>query len=91
MSKNFLPHILKIKEKAVKTMTCLITMRSETYALRAERVLKGRGISAKKIKLDGEYSSRGCSYGIQLDCRNRAVALSVLNEINLPYSDFRSL
>lgn len=72
-------------------MTCLITMRSETYALRAERVLKSRGIAAKKIKLDGEYSSRGCSYGIQLDCRNRAVALSVLNEINLPYSDIRRL
>ena len=72
-------------------MTCLITMRSETYALRAERVLKGRGISAKKIKLDGEYSVRGCSYGIQLDCRNRAVALSVLSEVGLPYSDVRSL
>ena len=82
---------MKIKEKAVKTMTCLITMRSETYALRAERVLKGRGISAKKIKLDGEYSVRGCSYGIQLDCRNRAVALSVLSEVGLPYSDVRSL
>ena len=66
-------------------------MRSETYALRAERVLKGRGISAKKIKLDGEYSSRGCSYGIQLECRNRAVALSILNEVSLPYSDVRSI
>ena len=72
-------------------MTCLITMRSETYALRAERVLKSRGINSKKVKLDGEYSSRGCSYGIQLDCRNRAVVLSVLNEMSLPYSDIRSL
>ncbi len=72
-------------------MTCLITMRSETYALRAERVLMSRGIMAKKVKLEHEYSSRGCSYGIQLDCRNRAVALSVMNEINLPYSDVRSL
>ena len=72
-------------------MTCLITMRSETYALRAERILKGRGISAKKIKLDGEYSSRGCSYGIQLDCRSRAVALSVLNEAGLPISDVRTI
>lgn len=72
-------------------MTCLITMRSETYALRAERVLQNRGISAKKVKLDGEYSSRGCSYGIQLDCRSRAVALSVLSEMSLPYSDVRSL
>ena len=38
-------------------MTCLITMRSETYALRAERVLKNKGISAKKVKLDGEEYS----------------------------------
>ena len=72
-------------------MTCLITMRSETYALRAERVLRSRGIMVKMVKLEPEYSSRGCSYGIQLDCRNRTAALSVLNEINLPYSDFRSL
>lgn len=72
-------------------MTCLITMRSETYALRAERVLKNRGIAAKKVKLDGEYTSRGCSYGIQIDSRNRAVALSVLNEMSLPYSDVRSV
>ena len=72
-------------------MTCLITMRSETYALKAERVLRSHGINSKKIKLDGEYSLRGCSYGIQLDCRNRAAALSILNEINLPYSDFRAL
>lgn len=70
-------------------MTCLITMRSETYALRAERVLTNRGIAAKKIKLDGEYSLRGCSYGIQLDCRNRASALSVLNSMGLPYADVR--
>ncbi len=72
-------------------MTCLITMRSETYALRAERVLKNRGIYAKTVKLDGEYTARGCAYGIQLDCRNRTVALSIFNEINLPYSDVRSL
>ncbi len=72
-------------------MTCLITMRSETYALRAEKILKNRGIPAKTVKLDAEYSARGCSYGIQLDCRNRTVALSIFNEINLPYSDVRSL
>ncbi len=72
-------------------MTCLITMRSETYARRAEKALKSRGILSKTVKLDGEYTARGCAYGIRLDCRSRAVALSVLGEINLPYSDVRSL
>lgn len=72
-------------------MKCLITLRSQTYALKAQRILQQKGVPSSVIKLDAEYTKKGCSYGITFDCRNRAVVKTILQEYSLPYSDIRTL
>lgn len=72
-------------------MNCLITMRSDTNARRAEKTLREKGIRAEIIRLDGEYTKKGCGYGIRLDCRSKAAALGILNVSGIAYSDVRTL
>lgn len=75
----------------IKAMTCLITMRSETYSHKGVRALRENGIPSSITKLDPELSKKGCSYGIKFDCRHRAVVQRVLSDNKIPYSDIRSL
>lgn len=72
-------------------MNCLITMRSETYCRRAEKILREKGIRALIIRLDSEYAKKGCGYGIKIDCRSKAAALGILSASGIPHSDVRML
>lgn len=72
-------------------MKCLITLRSQTHALKAQKILYENRVPSSLIKLDNEYAKKGCSYGITFDCRNRAVVKKLLQDYSLPYSDIRTL
>ncbi len=47
---------------------CSASLTSQTYALKAQRLLSAAGIPSKVIKLDGEKSKMGCSYAIEFSC-----------------------
>ena len=70
-------------------MRCLITLRSSTYAMRAQTVLRDHGMEARALKLDGEYLGKGCTHGIRFDCKNRVFAERLLKENGIPYSEIR--
>ena len=71
--------------------SCLITLRSLTYAMKAQKLLKERGIDAASVKLDGEYSRKGCGYGVRFDIRLRRQAEQIMRENGIPYSDIKTL
>lgn len=70
--------------------SCLMTLRSATYAMRAQTILINNGISARSVKLDDEYTKKGCTHGVRFDCRNRSAAERLLREQGIPYSDIRT-
>jgi hypothetical protein len=56
---------------------CIITVKSITYALKGEALLKKRGIECSVVKVDG--SEHGCRYGIALSCRALTSAVTILS------------
>lgn len=71
--------------------TCLITLRSPTYGMKAQRILSEQRIANQPIKLGSEYSAKGCTHGIRFDCRDRHAVERLLRENAIPYSDIQSL
>ena len=55
---------------------CIITVKSITYALKGEALLKKRGIPCKIVKPD--VTEGGCKYGIGLSCTSINAALEIL-------------
>lgn len=62
-----------------------ITLSSPTYAQKAKRLLKVRGITAEIVKLLPENRS-GCSYGIKIDEKLLFDAISILRNADIKYS-----
>ncbi|MBQ7499270.1 MAG: hypothetical protein IJT91_00075 [Clostridia bacterium] len=54
-----------------------IAFMSETYALKAQKVLAARGIYSYPVRLS-EPTKRGCSHGLIIDGDNENAALSAL-------------
>lgn len=73
-------------ERKIKMSNCLITFRSATYSMKAQLALSRAGIAARAVKLDPEYSGRGCTHGLRIDCRMRRRTESILRESGIPYS-----
>lgn len=48
---------------------CVIAMPSLTYALQGEALLGGAGFPLSVIKLPAGATKKGCSYGLQVECR----------------------
>ncbi len=49
-------------------MDCIATFASQTYAIKAQKVLAASAIPCRVIKLDGEKSKKGCAYGVEIPC-----------------------
>lgn len=59
-------------------MDCIASFASQTYAIKAQKVLKAAAIPAGVIKLDGEKSKKGCAYGVEIPCSLLENAKTVL-------------
>ncbi len=66
---------------------CLITLRSATYSMKAQKILTDAAIPSKTVKLDSEYSGKGCTHGIRIDCRYKRSAERLLRENGIAFSD----
>ena len=65
---------------------CLITMKSVTYAMKAQRILTQAGITVTPVKLGNDYSQKGCTHGLRFECRQRNQVIRLLQEGGVPYS-----
>lgn len=77
--------VRKAKGKG-KMANCLITFRSATYSMKARLALSRAGIAAREVKPDAEYTGRGCTHGLRIDCRMRRNAEAILRDGGIPYS-----
>lgn len=66
---------------------CLITFKSPTYSMKAQLLLTRNSVPSRAVKLDGEYSGKGCTHGIRVDCRYGKTAERLLRQSGVPYSD----
>lgn len=65
---------------------CIISLPSETYAMSAQKLLSVNGISARVVKTDPSASKKGCTVGIEVDCRHKVRAKGVLISHSIPLS-----
>lgn len=65
---------------------CLITFKSATYSMKAQLILSRNAIPSKPVKLDSEYSGKGCTQGIRVDYRYCKMAERLLHDNGVPYS-----
>lgn len=47
---------------------CTASMRSMTYALKAQKLLEGAGVCSYIVRLDSSATRRGCAYGVTFCC-----------------------
>ena len=60
-------------------MNCIASMRSMTYATKAQRLLWASGINCEITSLAQELTRHGCAYGVKFDCRYLESVRSILN------------
>lgn len=65
---------------------CIASMKSMTYAIKAQRALSSNYINSEIIKLDSNMTKKGCSYGVRFDCINLQVAERALKSHGVKYS-----
>lgn len=70
---------------------CLITLKSQTYAMKAQMIITKSGIPVRSVKLDGDYTKRGCTHGIRFDCRYKASVQKLLRDNGVSYSDIKNV
>ncbi len=61
-------------------MDCYASFASQTYALKAQKALRDASVYSRVIKLDGERSQKGCSYGVEIPCSMLESSKDILRE-----------
>ncbi len=64
---------------------CIASLKSLTYAIKAQKVLSNYYINAEIVKLDSTNNKKGCSYGVKFDCINLYSAENALKNNNVKY------
>lgn len=72
------------------TMFCTASMTSQTFALKAQKALADSVIPSRVVKLDGEKSRRGCSYGIEFACHQLNNVKMILQKNRIKAKHFYS-
>ena len=74
-------------EKEMRQMrTCIVTTRSQTYAIKGQKVLSAHGIGARIVRLNAKTNAKGCYFGIEISCSSADAAADVLRREGVPYS-----
>ena len=63
----------------------IIAMRSETAAVKAQRLLSRNGIRCRIVSVDPAFTSRGCSVGIAMSSYEVKGAEKLLDSANIFY------
>ncbi|MBQ8496653.1 MAG: DUF3343 domain-containing protein [Clostridia bacterium] len=68
-------------------MEKILTMTSQTLAIKAKRVLEQKGISVRIVRPSPKLTPRGCSFGLQADERLFSYILYYLKEEGIPFGE----
>ncbi|MBQ7172191.1 MAG: DUF3343 domain-containing protein [Clostridia bacterium] len=63
----------------------IITLGSQTNALKAQKLLREHRIRSDLVKHDSSRAGRGCVYSLRVDTRDLPSAVLFLDERNIPY------
>ncbi len=66
---------------------CVLTMTSQTLAIKAKRVLFRRGIPVKITRPSPRLTPHGCSYGLEMDAPMISRAIDILEENRIPFGE----
>ncbi len=65
---------------------CIISLPTETYAMSAQKLLSAVGIASRVVKTDPSATKKGCTVGVEVDCRVIAKAKGILINHSIPVS-----
>ena len=65
----------------------ILTMTSQTLALKAKRVLFRQGISVQIVRPSPRLTPRGCTYGLEMGMHQIARAIDILEENQIPFGE----
>ena len=68
---------------------CTLSLRSQTYAMKALTLLAESSVKSKLISVNPDKTEKGCSWGIELYCTDIKRAKSLLNQKNIPFGVIR--
>lgn len=66
---------------------CTFALSSVTYAYKGREALDNRRIKSHVVKLGVGETSRGCRYGLAVDCRDKTAAMAALLSSGVVYSE----
>lgn len=67
--------------------TRILTMTSQTIAVKAKRLLEKNGIYVRIVRPSPNLTPKGCSFGLQTDERVLTSALKYLDLNDIPYGE----
>ena len=68
-------------------MEKILTMRSQTFAIKAKQLLEKKGIYVRIVRPSPRLTPGGCSFGLQTDERWMAFMISYLKEEAIPFGE----
>lgn len=72
---------------AASNGSCLLAMKSMTYAEKAKRAAASLGISVEIVNIDPSITRRGCAFGLTLPCQSVPSLTALLDKQRVPYGD----
>ena len=66
--------------------TCIVTMRSVTYAMKGQQLLQNYAIAARPVRLNAQTAAKGCAYGLEISCIQADAVVSIFIKNGIPYS-----
>ena len=67
--------------------TRILTMTSQTNAMKAKRLLEKNGIYVRLVRPSPKLTPKGCSFGLQTDDRLLSSAIKYLEQNDIPYGE----
>ncbi len=68
-------------------MERILTMTSQTLAIKAKRSLEKKGISVRIVRPSPKQTPRGCSFGLQAEDRLFSYILYYLEQEKIPFGE----
>ena len=65
----------------------ILTMTSQTLAIKAKRVLFRGGISVKIVRPSPRLTPRGCMFGLEMEAYQISRAIDILAENRIPFGE----
>ena len=72
-------------------MERILTMHSQTFAIKAKRLLEAQGIYVRIVRPNPKLTPKGCSFGLQADTRLFSYIMYYLEREKIPFGELMDL